>query len=85
VVEGVNLFVVLGAAPGVMALIAAAISHGKLMQRVLAVEETQRRMADAVAAVAAIDERTKNSARQITDIKAQVDKLVDRMLDERRR
>lgn len=70
--------------PGVLALIAASVGYGRLVQRIATMERDVAEVKKLSDRVTAIDERTKNMKEDVADVKDAVGKLVDRFIDEGR-
>lgn len=66
--------------PGVLALVGAAVGYGRSMQKIKTIEVETRPIVRITQQIARIDERTKGTAEQVKDVKAQVDRIVERFL-----
>lgn len=73
-----------GAVPGLAALVGVAVSHGRQVQRLDAVERDVQTVKNLGEQVTRIDERTKNTDKNVSDMKADVSKLTDHLLEEGR-
>jgi hypothetical protein len=74
----------IGAIPGCIALAGVAVSYGRAMQRISAVERAVEKLSDLGARVSTIEERTKNTADNMNLMRADVSKITGFLLDEGR-
>lgn len=72
----------LAAVPGILALIGASIGYGRLLQRLTTVERDLTKVQDLSDKVTRIDERTLNTDRQIGEIKGDINRLVENLIEE---
>ncbi len=73
--------IAVGAGPGVLALAGSLIGFGRLTQRLKAVEDDVHEMKAVVAQVGVIEERTKNTAEDVKEIRSGMSSLTQTLLD----
>lgn len=71
--------------PGVLALVGASVGYGAMRNQVKNLKIDVDKLDDLAPKVSRIDERTLNTDSAVREMKGQVDRLVDHMLNERRR
>lgn len=76
------LSLLLAAVPGILALIGASIGYGRLLQRLATLERDVGKVQDLSDKVTRIDERTLNTDRQLGEIKGDIDRLVQNLIEE---
>jgi hypothetical protein len=75
-----KIVMTLTAAPGVIALVGAAIGYGQLKQRLVEVEKDTAKIADYGEQLARIDERTRNTDSAVRDMRGDVARLVETLV-----
>lgn len=75
---------VIGAVPGVAAIVGVAVSHGRQAQRFDAMERDVQTVKNLGEQVTRIDERTKNTDENVKKIEGNVAKITDHLLEEAR-
>lgn len=71
---------VVGAVPGVLALLGSAVAFGRLQQRLTDVEKSVERLKDLADKVTRIDERTYHTGTDVADIRQNVKALTEALL-----
>ncbi len=71
----------IGAVPGLLALAGSLVGFGRLTQRLIRVEKDVDEMKAAVAQIGAMDERTKNTAEDVKEIRSGLGGLTQTLLD----